>query len=71
MIVAVLTSEIVVLGGATEGEAETPPESAKAAGRKVPKISRNETAVRIEATKPLCPVIKSKASYYRIWAEFI
>ena len=70
MIVAVLTSEIVVLGGATEGEAETPPESAKAAGRKVPKISRNETPVRIEATKPLCPVL-SKASYYRIWPEFI
>jgi hypothetical protein len=36
VVVAELVKDMVVLGGATEGEAEIPPESAKTAGRKVP-----------------------------------
>jgi len=69
VIVAEFVKDMVVLGGATEGEAETPPVSAKAAGRKVPKMRKNEVAVKIEITKPFPSVLNGKASYGRFPAQ--
>jgi len=49
---------MVVLGGATEGEAEIPPVSAKAAGRKVPNSSKVDAPIREEIVKNLCLALK-------------